>query len=273
MTYTTRRPLKSIALASIIFAADVLGRGRWAGVADRAADRQQPRGRGQSGQRSRPLRPAGTMLPLKAQGDAMRSSLLRSCSGNVRLAATAVLLLLMASPASASPTETPEAYIARSLDAVRADGMGAVADFMHPDEGARVRAKAAPLFDLQDTDGKEVRNVFGEQSMAALPPLEFMRVFLHDAFGNTEKVAALRIGQPQMLGSVREGDVVHVVMRGAFQARGVDVTRLQVISVRPNGDGWGLLLTGDLEELAERMHAVTAGYRALRALQSASQEK
>jgi hypothetical protein len=214
------------------------------------------------------------MLPLKAQGDAMRSSLLRSCSGSLRFAATTVLLLLMGSPASASPAETPEAYIARSLAAVRANGMGAVADYMHPDEVARFRAKAAPVFDLQDASGRKMmRNVFGEQSMAALPPLEFMRVFLHDAFGNTEKDAALRIVNPQMLGSVREGDVVHVVMRGAFEARGVNVTRLQVISVRPNGDGWGLLLTGDLEELAERMHAVTVEYRALRAVQSASPEK
>lgn len=198
----------------------------------------------------------------------MQQSLFRRArASHLHLVAATALLLAVVLPVSADAAETPEAYVARSVDAIQEQGMGAIADFMHPDELARFKAMVAPLFAAQEYPGAEAfaHNIFGPQataeSIAAMPAADFMRVFLDRMFAHAMGGAALRVGDPQILGSVREGDVVHVVMRGSAGVKEVTVTKVQVTSVKSDGDGWGLMLTGDIEGLAEGLRAAMTKQR------------
>lgn len=191
----------------------------------------------------------------------------RACAGHLHLAAGMALLLAVVLPVSANAAETPEAYVARSVDAVQEEGMGAIAQFMHPDELVRFKAMIVPLFAVQEDPGAEAfaHNLFGPQataeSIAAMPAVDFMRVFLDRMFAQATGGAALRVGDPQILGSVREGDVVHVVLRSSAGVKEVTVTKVQVTSVKSDGDGWGLMLTGDMEGLAEGLRTALTKQR------------
>lgn len=55
----------------------------------------------------------------------------------------------------------------------------------------------------------------------------------------------------QILGSVREGELVHLVTRSIVTTGTVQQTRLEVVSMKPYSDSWRTLLTGDVESMSQ----------------------
>ena len=65
---------------------------------------------------------------------------------------------------------------------------------------------------------------------------------LHDAFRGTTL---------DVIGHVPEGeDLIHVVYRGTVTQGGIKVSKMSVVSLKAKGDDWGMLLTGDIENIA-----------------------
>lgn len=158
--------------------------------------------------------------------------------------------------AQASPEAVAHAYVA----AIRAKGMTATADFIHPDELKRFQAMLLPLFADADAEPAQLlaRGLFGPEATAesinALEPAEFMRGFMR-MVDTQLKDTPLSVGDAQILGAVKEGDVVHLVSRNTVGVGELQLTQLEVISLKPYQDTWRLMLTGKMEGIAQALKA------------------
>jgi hypothetical protein len=182
---------------------------------------------------------------------------------NLRRVALLVMVVLagLASPvlAQSTPQSVAEAYVA----AIRADGMSAAAEYIHPDELRRFKDMLSPLIadPTSPTALGFVQTVFGPkatvESVAALDPLSFMRGFM--GFVDSQlKAVNMSIGNLQVLGAVPEGEIVHLVTRGSAGAMDMQLTQLEVMSLKPHQDTWKLLLSGKIEGFAQALRSRAA---------------
>jgi hypothetical protein len=166
---------------------------------------------------------------------------------------------LAAVPLRAVAQSSPEAVAVAYVAAIKSGGFSASADFIHPDELQRFKSMFAPL--LADPKSPAAQGfaqaMFGPQataeSVAALDPLSFMRgvmSFLEDQMQGFD----MTIGDVQVLGAVPENDTVHLVTRNTAGAAGVQLTQLEVMSLKPYQNTWKLLLSGQLEGLAQALN-------------------
>lgn len=180
-----------------------------------------------------------------------------------RLAVMAALLgLVMPAFAESSPGSVAVAYFA----AIKSDGLVAAADYIHPDELQRFRGMFSPLLANVNSPVAQsfAQAVFGSgataQSVAALDPLSFTGGFMGFVEGQLKGVD-MTFGDMQILGSVPEGETVHLVTRSSPGAAGVQITRLEVMSLKPYQDTWRLLLSGEIEGLAQALNSAGAAGR------------
>lgn len=171
--------------------------------------------------------------------------------------------LLLASVVPALAAETPEQVCAQYLAAIKQHGIVAMSEFIHPDEFARFKNLMMPIFEAGDAAEREDlrRGFFGEsatpESVAAMPPADFTRAVMAvlDAQLKTKKVS---FGNADVLGAVKEGEIVHMVTRASVAAGDVTLTQLEVVSLKPSGDTWRLLLSGQIEGMAQGLRARSA---------------
>ena len=158
---------------------------------------------------------------------------------------------MSAAQAAASAEEAVREYFA----ALQAEGMGASARFIHPDELARFKEMLMPVVrqDFKRAKPEFAPVVFGAdvtlEKMEAMSGQDFMGALLNVVGSQMKDV---KFESVQVLGAVKEGEVSHVVARinvgveqGAFK-----LTKMEVISAKPSKDGWMVLLSGELEGLA-----------------------
>lgn len=190
---------------------------------------------------------------------------------NLRRIAILVMVLLvdLASPVFAestprsAPRSTPQSVAEAYVAAIRANGMSAAADYIHPDELRRFKEMLSPLFaDASSSTAQGfVPAVFGPQatveSVTALDPLSFMRAFM-GFIDRQMKAVNLTVGNVQILGAVPEGAIVHLVSRTSAGGSDVRLTKLEVMSLKPYMGTWRLLLSGQIEGFAEALKARAA---------------
>jgi ketosteroid isomerase-like protein len=176
--------------------------------------------------------------------------------------ATAIisLLALLCSTVAAEPAQRPDAsaaeQVARAyLVALRAQGVAATADFMHPDDMARFRAMLLPAFEAEARAGRRalINATFGRGAtltdVRQAHPADFMR--------HCARVMAVRMPpQPTgfedltVLGSVAENDWTHVLVRTRSGSGETATERLVVVTLRPYDGTWKVALSGELEDAA-----------------------
>ena len=174
-------------------------------------------------------------------------------------------LVAAAAFAPAAAGESAEAFMQRYAEAIGKDGVSATADFIHPQEAERFRAMLAPLFTaMPDSQGDALaRTFFGDKAdaakVAAMPANAFMRALLRfveqQAAGAGLGKGRIEVRQFDLLGSVLEDEVHHFVTRGTVAAGPITMTTLEVVSIRPDGDGWGMLLSGELDGMEQAIKA------------------
>ena len=144
-------------------------------------------------------------------------------------------------------------WIARVyLEAVRHRGFIATADYLHPDEMARFKAMLIPVFEAESkAGGRALMNAtFGRDARLAdvrlADPTEFLRRFA--------RVMSVRMTERRtdfdelkLLGSVEEGELVHVLVRLRSESQTAAQDRLEVISLLPFEEGWKLIMWPELE--------------------------
>lgn len=162
----------------------------------------------------------------------------------------------------AANAQTPEDVVRAATEATNARGMAAMADFVHPEELQRFKDKLAPLFVEQPSESVTwlLHKIFGEDATAAsvkkMPPALFLANYVRFAEAQMPD-AKPHVDDLQILGSVREGELVHLVTRSVVTTGTVQQTRMEVVSMKPYGDSWRTLLTGDVESMSQ---AIRAGF-------------
>jgi len=167
-------------------------------------------------------------------------------------ASIALALALLAGLTQAAGT--PEQLAIDYMAALKKDGLTAAPAFIDPDELARFKEMLMPLVRREAATGDTpiTAALFGKDTklaqVEAMSPLEFSTALMR-VLG--EKLSDVKYGDVQVLGTVREKEVVHVVARVATEiSAGVQMNTVTVISTRKSGDAWKLMLTGELEGLA-----------------------
>jgi len=88
------------------------------------------------------------------------------------------------------------------------------------------------------------------ESVEKMPAATFTTNYLTN-LQRLYQVQRVDITSLEILGTVREGEIVHVVLRYGFAAaNGVKKKQMQVVSTKPLGKEWKLMLTGELEGMA-----------------------
>jgi hypothetical protein len=170
-----------------------------------------------------------------------------------------VALFLLTGAASAS-TESPESVVREYFAELKSKGLAAVSAHMHQDELARFKSMLLPIFQPDGAPNHKelVAGFFGPEatpeSVAAVPPTEFMNAFMALA-GRQMGSLNMRFGDSEVVGSVQEGEVTHVVTRMRTGTAELTVTQMEVISLRKEGTRWRLLLTGRFEGMAQAFRA------------------
>ena len=176
-----------------------------------------------------------------------------------RLALAAALVVTAAIPVSAAegPEEIAHIYIRAMAD----QRLNVVADSMHPGALERFRgiivgvaeaiATAAPE---RKPPAKMISALFGEegpQAMKDLPPRDVFVRFMSNLTTFVPQIREMHAGSEyQVLGHVDEGgNVTHVVFRATLKRGETELTKMEVLSLKRDGDSWKVLLTDDLENL------------------------
>ncbi|GAB2898430.1 hypothetical protein GCM10027046_30350 [Uliginosibacterium flavum] len=167
---------------------------------------------------------------------------------------------LMLPVASFGATQTPEDACRTYYTALQEQGLGVVPEYMHPDELARFKSMLMPIFQTKPNskDKEFMAAVFGASAtpttVAALPPVELMRAVMRLV---SKKMDAVNISfdSVTILGSVTEGDLAHVVVRSKIGSGDFSMTKMEVVSFKPDNSDWKLMLTGDMEGLAKAIQA------------------
>jgi|GEM_PF-1563583 len=159
-----------------------------------------------------------------------------------------------AEPVYSTPEEAVQAYFA----AMRDGGLGATGRLLHPEALARFREILIPLVDLKDSaGGNPVMAVFFGadatiESVRAKTPLEFYTAFMTVA-SVMSGMSLVNLGDFEIVGSVAEGDMVHVLVRGQASAGPITAGGMEVASLKRYGEGWKILLSKNIEGLAEAL--------------------
>ncbi|GAB2524018.1 hypothetical protein [Lysobacter humi (ex Lee et al. 2017)] len=178
------------------------------------------------------------------------------------IAATVLALALLGPIGKLLAAESPEDVERQYVEAVRSKGLTAVPEFIHPDELERFREMLLPVLGDDLPVGKNLRAAFfgpsaTAESVRTLDGPEFMRGFMGFVAGQM-KTMDLTIGKPEILGSVKEGEVVHLVTRNTAGAGALQLTQLEVVSLKPYKGSWRLLLSGKLDGMAQALKAQAA---------------
>lgn len=168
-----------------------------------------------------------------------------------------------ATPAPVNAEEIVQAYVG-SLRAGRYDEVGRLLDV----EGCkRLQTQLVPVIKESHTATPEAGllklfdGIETVEGLEKLSPEEFVAAF----FGGVTKLnpvfkETLSSMTAKVIGTVPEGDgVLHVVCRITNSNAGMNITKVSVISLKKNGGKWGVMLSSEIENMAEQVRRVLAG--------------
>ncbi len=151
---------------------------------------------------------------------------------------------------------TPEQAAVTYFEAIKNDGVEVAPRFIHPKELERFKSMLMPLFMEADTAGNTSPVFFGKKmtsaEISAMPAEDFMAGFL-SVVGTQMKGAKINLGETAVIGTVKEGDIVHVLTRSSAGNDDFKLTKVEVISMILDGDAWKLMLSGEMEGLAQAL--------------------
>ena len=159
------------------------------------------------------------------------------------------------------PEETALAFTA----AMRSRDWNRLSSLMHSDALSEFRGMLQPVIELPEA-GEFRRALFGNRDPAAidaLPDAEFFERFIGAMFSQAPALAdMLDNADMQVIGRVMEGETAHVVSRLEMSLEGIDVSKMEVMSLKRENNEWRALLTGEVSEIAAALRASAQGMSA-----------
>jgi hypothetical protein len=153
---------------------------------------------------------------------------------------------------------TPEEVVTKYFERVRADGLGSVADMMHPDELNKLRQMMEPVVAASLAEKDDTFELFADAAdplkVSAMDDVKFMNTFMTwTTFKVPGVSAALRNASMEALGHVVEGEVKHVVVRSKTKLENVEIEKMSVWSVKDYEGRPMLMMMGDFKGTAEQL--------------------
>lgn len=157
-----------------------------------------------------------------------------------------------------SSKKSPEEVATRALTALKENRIADFAKTMHPEALKQLKATLLEVVDEAEKQERvdEVltifKNVKSADDLRKLDDVAFFTAFFEGVLQLQPRIRdALQGTTLNVIGHVPEGpDVIHVVYRGTVTQGEVKVSKMSVMSLKANGDDWGMLLTGDIEGMA-----------------------
>lgn len=154
--------------------------------------------------------------------------------------------------------KSPEAMAARALAALKENRIADFASAMHPDALKQLKSTLLPVVDAAEKKGRVdealsiFKNVESTADLRKLDDVAFFTAFFEGMMKLQPRLRdAFRGMTLEVIGHVAEGqDVIHVVYRGTVTQGDLKMSKMSVMSLKANGDEWGMLLTGDIEGMA-----------------------
>lgn len=179
-----------------------------------------------------------------------------------------VYVLIMALPLAAfsasADQPSPEKLVSLYYQKMGQRDMTALADYMHTGELAKFKKMMLPVFEAGFATGEDpgILKAFTQgdtlKEIQAYSPKKFFSRFLN-------WVMIIKPGMDEILkqstikpiGHVQEdtpdGEVKHVVFRMTSRVEGMTISKLSVMSLKQDGEAWKLLLTGEIEGMAQAL--------------------
>ena len=165
-------------------------------------------------------------------------------------------MFFLAAAHAATPEEIAKGY----MEAVKSGDMEQVGAFMHPAalekfKGILVQVAAVVTSADAGADPKKntaIKVLFGDEKPEAAKDVPAKALFVRFMGNLTAAIPLMR----QMLanstydfiGHVDEGaNQAHVVYRATLATGGATVTKMEVLTLKRDGDEWKVMLTGDIE--------------------------
>jgi hypothetical protein len=190
-------------------------------------------------------------------------SKMRSRNNRVLIPAFFLLLALSGTLVEASEppaTPSPESVVKDYVAAMKGGQYSRAAELMHPEALEKFRSMMLPLVEASaGTDEANsllafFRGVKDVEALKKLSPAElFAAFFAGIAEASPAMKEALSTASTTTIGSVPEGDVVHVVSRTSVTAEGIVINKMEVVSLKRAGESWRVLLSGEIEGIAQAL--------------------
>lgn len=155
--------------------------------------------------------------------------------------AISVVLLLGSLPARAEP-ESPESVVARYHRDFEKRRWLALHDYLHPDDAARLRKTFLFILSKSNRQTEEALiELYGAgttlKSLADAPADRVMRP-LYAMMNERLDASKLKVTSMQVLGSVFEGDLCHVVYRWQSETPTLKMSQVEVHTLRRYKESW-----------------------------------
>ena len=169
--------------------------------------------------------------------------------------------LLGLTPAFAQ--QTPEQVTAAYLDAANKSSLAETAGYFHPDELNKFKSAFITLFESSG-DQELVQMFFGEQAalaeLKAMPAEPFARKML-GAIGKLMKSEDIHFTQSKIVGSVKEGDAIHLLVRQYASVENIEFNSMQIVTLKPYQDSYKLMFSDKLDGMIKGLQAGLAKKR------------
>ncbi|WP_406700567.1 hypothetical protein V5E97_17345 [Singulisphaera sp. Ch08] len=176
----------------------------------------------------------------------------------VLFACVELFFLLFSSPGYAAKlAPTPEDVALTAVEAIKAEQYDDFAKAMHPEALREFRSTMVVLLEAASKARKSSQvlalfdGVDSADDLKKLDDASVLAAFMRNAMKvEPEMKDSLAKMKVQTLGHVSEGNgTEHVVYRSTLPGLGNNNGIVKVISLRPNGETWGMLLSGDIEAI------------------------
>jgi hypothetical protein len=145
------------------------------------------------------------------------------------------------------------------MTALRDDRMEDFAKDMHPTALKQLKIMLISVLDVAAEEGheKDVLRLFKDvrtvEQARKLDDAKFFIAFMSGVLSlKPEMKEVLANAKAEMLGHVMEGgDTAHVVIRMSVSLSGATITKMDVISLKKTDSGWRMMLSGEIDGLAQ----------------------
>ena len=158
--------------------------------------------------------------------------------------------------------DTPESVAKAYFAAQQAGDWAKCASFMHSDALASMKRKFGSVISA-DRTGEAAKSIFGLKSGAEYAQLSeaviFERLMNFITSSEPEMKAVLAASTNSVLGKVDESpELTHIVFRTQVKLAGAEMSEVDLISFKKQGDAWRALFTSDMEEMFTKFAEVIA---------------